>query len=291
MRDVHRMSMLLVFVAALTTGAESNAEWLTFKGTHTMRFGDFGSNVEASATGTGVALVNGSGGLGHLTTLELTRNFATLSTVVPITDPIVTAGGPVEIRLGGVRIDPALQGGVFGPVSGALQNTALQLTRGTVPVVGTVRYCLFYAGCNSGSLTQSLVDHTLNGMLEASGIGGLFTIGGEGGIRISMLGAPWTLKTVSYSRRTNNGGLTFPTARGFAHGPASLTSSTAVASSGVVQLVTATQITVVGLPGNQDKKGRISTLSLHFTPEPGLLLLLGAGAVGIAVIGRGRTRR
>jgi len=200
-----------------------------------------------------------------------------------------------RIRLDGVRIDPALQGGVFGPVSGALQNTALQLTQGTVPVVGMVRYCIFYAGCNSGSLTQTLVDHTINGMLEASGVGGLFTLGGEGQVRFSMLGAPWTLKTVSYSMRTNNAGITFPTARGFAHGPASLTSSTAVASSGVVQLVTATQITTlgvgIGFPGNADKNGRISRMTLHFTPEPGLLLLLGAGAVGIAVIGRGRTRR
>lgn len=109
-------------------------------------------------------------------------------------------------------------------------------------------------------------------------------------MRISMLGAPWTIKTASFSRRTINGFITFQTAQGFAHGPASLTSSTAL-KSGVVQLVTATQTTVFGIPGNSDKNGRISELTLEFTPEPGLLLLLGTGAAGVAVLGRKRGGR
>jgi len=288
MRQLHRVSTLLAFALALTIAGAANADKLLFNGVHGIKFSNFGG-VDVTATGTGVAVVNGSGGLGHLTTLQITQNFTTLNSVIPVTDPIVTAGGIVEVRLDGLRMNPQAQGGVFAPISGALQNTALQLTQATMPIAGQVRICLFYAGCNSGSLTQTL-SQTSNGVYVGNGVGGLVTIGGEGAIRISLLGAPWTLKTVSVSNRTNNGAITFLSRKGFAHGPASLTSSTA-ATSGVVQLVTANQTTVVGVPGNSDKNGQISRLVVHFTPEPGLLLLLGAGAVGMAVIGRGRIRK
>jgi hypothetical protein len=61
--------------------------------------------------------------------------------------------------------------------------------------------------------------------------------------------------------------------------------------SGVVQLVTANQTTVVGVPGNNDLQGQIMITRLHFVPEPGLLLLLGAGAAGLALAGRSRMKR
>jgi hypothetical protein len=37
--------------------------------------------------------------------------------------------------------------------------------------------------------------------------------------------------------------------------------------------------------------GQISRLTLTFAPEPGLLLLLGAGALGVALFGHKRIRR
>lgn len=290
MRRFHRLSTILALTLVFMAPGAATAEFLKFRGVHTMEFEDFDVGAVVSATGSGVAIVNGSAGAGHLNTLELTRNFATLNTVFPVTDPVVTAAGAVELRLEGLRFGPDIHGGVFAPISRALQNTAVQLTRSTMPLVGTVRYCIFYAGCNSGALTQTL-GGTVNGLvLDGTGVGGLLTIGASGPLRISMLAAPWTLRTVSFSKRTNNLGITFHTARGFAHGPLSLTSSTGT-TNGVVQLVTATQITTLGMPGNNDKDGRLAELTLHFTPEPGLLLLLASGGAGIAVLGARRRPR
>jgi hypothetical protein len=34
-----------------------------------------------------------------------------------------------------------------------------------------------------------------------------------------------------------------------------------------------------------------STLTLHFIPEPGLLLLIGSGVVGLGLLGRSRMNR
>jgi len=288
MGHLHRLATPLAFAVVIALAGAANADKYLFNGIHGIKFSNFGG-IDVTGSGTGVATVNGSAGGAHLNTLAISQNFATLNTVVAVTDPIVTAGGIVEVRLTDVRLNPQGQGGVFAPISGALQNTALQLSQATMPIAGDVRICLFYAGCNSGSLTQAL-SQTVNGDFVGHGVGGLVTIGGSGAIRISLFGAPWTVKTVSVSNRTNNGAITFLQANGFAHGPASMTSSTA-ATSGVVQLVTANQTTVVGVPGNSDKNGQISRMILHFTPEPGILLLLGAGAAGLAVIGSGGIRK
>ena len=34
-----------------------------------------------------------------------------------------------------------------------------------------------------------------------------------------------------------------------------------------------------------------TTLAIHFVPEPGLMLLLGSGVVGLALLGRSRMRK
>lgn len=281
------LSGLLVLFAA--PGALAST-W-TFDGRVVLQFSNLG-RVRVLATGTGVAIVNGSGTGTHLNTLSIAEATGTLNTVVPVTDPIVTAGGIVEVRLTSVMgFDGALQGGqggIFGPVSGAIQNTAAQLTMNTAAVVGSVRICLFYAGCNSGSLDQDLDQTNGTGMHIGGGVGGLITLGGSGAIRISILGAPWTVKTVTVSNRTDNANITYFVRNGFAHGPASLTSST-VAASGVLQLVVASQTTTVGVPGNADLSGNISSNRIHFVPEPGMLLLLGAGAAGMVLLG-GRNR-
>jgi hypothetical protein len=207
----------------------------------------------------------------------------------------VTAGGIVEVRLTGVKgITTALPGnpsaGSFAPISGALQNTALGLTRNTAPTQGSVRLCLFVPGCGGANISSNL-SQTVNGTKNiGGGVGGVITIGAFGPIRLSIIGAPWTIKTASISNRTDNGSITTFTKFGFAHGPASLTSSTA-ATSGVFQLVVASQTQTTGIPGNSDKSGNVTHQLIHFVPEPGLLLLLGAGGGGLAVIGRRRLKR
>jgi len=289
-----KLSLLLAGLMASTvlTGlvaSSASATHMLIETRSIVQFANLG-RARAVATGTGVALVNGSAGLGHLNTLQFTNNGdIAITTVLPVTDPIVTAGGIVEVRLTGVAAIPTKQGGIFKPISGAVQNTQNALTMATMPSTGMVRICLFYTGCNSGSLDQTL-GQTINGEYVGAGIGGLITIGGSGTIRISLVGAPYTVKTVSISNRTDNGGITFLIRNGFAHGPASLTSSTAL-TSGVVQLVTPTRNYIQGVPGNGDVAGQITSNRIHFIPEPGLLLLLGSGAVGIALLGRKRLKK
>jgi hypothetical protein len=273
---------------AIVMAGTAQADKLLFSGTSILQFANLG-RARATATGTGVATVNGSGGGGHLHTLKLSGPFASLNTVIPVTDPIVTAGGIISVRLTSVANLANLQGGVFAPISGALQSTASQLTLNTMPSDGSVRICLFGAPDCGNSLDQVL-GQTSGGVFFGAGVGGVITIGGTGAIRISVIGAPWTVKTASVTNRTNGGGTTMFQRNGFAHGPASLTSSTAV-TSGVIQLVTPTQTLVVGVPGNNDISGNIATIRLHFAPEPGLLLLLGSGAVGVALLGRRRSRK
>ena len=241
-------------------------------------------HARASVEGTGIVRVNGADGLGPLDSITfITVNSAALNTVIPITDPVVTAT-VASVRVTSARLRPDLQGNVLAPVSGVLQNTVNQLTQNTVPFTGNVRICLFYAGCNSGHIDLAL-GATLDGQMIGPGVGGTVAAS-SGTIRISLQGAPWTVRTASVSNRTTNSGITMFTLAGFAHGPSSLTSSAATPG-GVVQFVTANQVTAIGIPRN-DITGQIILHRLHFIPEPGLLLLLGSGALGMAMLGRRR---
>ena len=77
---------------------------------------------------------------------------------------------------------------------------------------------------------------------------------------------------------------------GFVHDPSSGTTSTAQPS-GVVQLVTPSQVTT-NLPfGTSATQSSAIVLRIQFIPEPGLILLLGSGVVGLALLGRSRAKR
>lgn len=276
----------LLVVGAMLFATAGHAEKLAWENFSVLQFSNLG-RVRIPTSGTGVATVNGSGGLGHLTTLQNLSGGGVIDGIIPVTDPVVTAGGIVAIQLDGVQERPDLQGGVFRPISGAVQSTT-QLTLNTMPTTGSVRICLYDPNCSAG--LDSVLGETVNGVFVGGGIGGVVTIGGAGGIRISLIGAPWTVKTASVSNRTDGGAITTFARQGWAHGPASATSSTAL-TSGVIQLVTASQTRTIGIPGNADASGQISSTRFHFIPEPGLLLLLGSGAVGLALTGRARMRR
>ena len=284
------MKRLLVLVAVLALAAPASAAVFQTEGFGDLQFSNLG-HAKVTSSGTGFATVNGSAAPGHLNTfLAGPSPTAVLSRVVAVTDPIVTAGGIVEVRLTSVRGRPDLQGGTMRPISGAAANTQLGLTAATLVATGQVRICLFVPGCTAGALDLSMAQSTNGVFNNGAGVGGVLTIGGSGAIRISLVNAPWTLKDASVSNRTDNGGITFFSRKGFVHGPASLTSSTAM-TSGVVQLVNAVQTTTVGIPGNGDKSGNITFTRTHFVPEPGLLLLLGAGAAGMVLLGRNRMKK
>ena len=74
---------------------------------------------------------------------------------------------------------------------------------------------------------------------------------------------------------------------GFAHGPVSGSSTAAVG--GVLQVVTPVRVETTQDPPNA-RIANPAILRLHFIPEPGLLLLLGAGVAGLVLLGHHRMR-
>jgi hypothetical protein len=285
MSSTPRLVALSAFAAVLWLAGEASADKLLFSGEHGIKFSYNGGIQEVVASGSGVAIVNGSAGGSHLNTLELTRPFATISATVTDTPGV----GIDEVHFDGIKINPLIAGPGGNPGSFAPFGATLALTRSTLPVAGTIRLCNL-AGCPS-SFAVDLDQQTTMGVAVGVGVGGSFTVGGPTGMtRVSVQGAPWTIGTTTVSYRTTNGAIGTFTGMGFVQGPASNTSSTA-ANGGVVQLVSGTQTTSVGLGELNDVSGQISRLTLTFAPEPSLLLLLGAGAVSVALLGRKRIQR
>jgi hypothetical protein len=290
------MRKWFVFVAAtsIAVGAAgvASAAPLNWEGTLTVIIAD---NPPVSVTGGGVATVNHSaGGIpAHLSTLRLAAsrgNVAGTETVV-ITDPEVAGNGVAAIV-----VDADLGTGTFSPISGGAASTVV-LTRDVLPMRGVAKICLLSTSCTAWVELGLTEPTTVNGVpgtgTRGVGVGGLLTAGGYGGIRISLQAAPWTIKTTTVTDQieTTGGEIVFipQTAKGWAHAPASTTTSTAQPS-GVLQLVTPGQI-VTNLPlGTSDKMAALVILVVHFIPEPGLLLLLGSGVVGLTVLGQRRLR-
>ena len=254
------------------------------------------ARAEATDTAVGVTTLTTSGSGEHLLTVTLRNGSVpglSLDTVLPVTDPMVSAAGIASVRFTHVRAGnvagPNQNLGVLAPISGAVGSTTTpQAGLGTVPSTGMIRICFLTAG-NCGQNLPLDVGKTIDGVAQGAGAGGILTFFTPNAIRVSIVGAPYTVKTVSAFQRTGMGGVGTFTEKGFAHGPLSNTSSTGQ-TSGVLQLVSATQITSVGLPGT-DGWGEFSRVVVHFVPEPGLLALLGSGAAAMAWIGRKRIRR
>jgi hypothetical protein len=229
-----------------------------------------------TVTGTGVVTLNASSGAGHLQTLRLAPTDPADAEPAPVTDP-ETTGTVVSNRVD----DGQGRGGTFFPISGTGP-----LTQNTLALAGVARVCLAFVGCST-SLPLIL---TINNGATGVGVGGLITVGGAGPVRVSLINSPWQIGTATRLVSTANGVVITRMFGGFIHGPASNTSSTAK-TSGVIQLVTPIQVLVKGIGGNTKKLSLFTTITLHFVPEPGLMLLLGSGVVGLALLGRSRMRK
>jgi len=275
-------------------GAASAAP-LNWVGTSTLLLGDF---EPTKIPGGGVATINGSNGVipAHLSTLRIAASRGNVATdfTLLVTDPTS------DIKL--IQFFDVEGGtGTFGPnISGAVSSTFTPPGNnlGTLPLGGVVKLCVIDTSCNfSFSLilsTPTTVAGVAGTGLKAVGVGGEIG-GGSLLVGVSVQGAPWTVKTVTVIDEittTVGTNKTFIpiTFKGFAHGPNSLTSSTA-APSGVLQLVTPSQVTTTILSGSNKKVSSGSIFFLHFIPEPGLLLLLGSGVIGLVVLGRTRMHK
>lgn len=280
-------SMLFVAVGS------ANAAPLNWEGTSFVVLGDL-SAIES--LGGGVATINNSSGSlsAHLQTLRLkgSRGGVADTVTVLVTDP-ETAGNNIFA----IIVEAELGTGTFGGISGAVASTSV-LTRNQLPIRGVAKICLMDTTCSSLLELLLTVPTTVNGVPGSGviglGVGGLITVGGGTMPAISMKGAPWTVKTVTAMDQitTASGNTTFTmvTAKGFAHAPSSGTTSTADLS-GVVQMVTPVQIVTNLSLGSSAKLGGSVSLLIHFIPEPGLLMLLGSGVVGLAFLGSRRMRK
>ena len=269
------------FVTALVTAlvigfaGAAEARVLGFQGTLSLQVG---SLAEIRVSGSGSAILNQStGGLG-----------GPLNTI-GIATPSLISGTVKGVSVTGISLLRSVEGtarlgtGVLAPISGGV-SSAGPLTQNRLPVAGTVRLCFLFAGCGSFLPIPLTVGGT-----RGAGIGGLVTVNtfGAGGLKVSLLHAPWTVRTavITGVPTVSGGTSTLASVAGFAHGPASGTSSI-LDVNGVVQLVAPTLVLT-----NQASLAAFpiySVLTLRFVPEPGTLALFG---LGIAGLGMGCRRR
>jgi hypothetical protein len=288
--------LLATTLVALGVAGSAVAAPINWEGTSTTKLGDF---PPANVLGGGVATVTTTGS--HINALRLvaSRGRFNGSFTQLVTDPETISNQIFAIQFVGV----GGQTGTLTPISGGLDPAASGYN-GRLPVGGLVKLCLLNTECTTtADLELTQPDPTRPGGIKGVGIGGLLTINVLNGFaNISVNAQPFQIAQATLIDQielpTPSNNVTFVNVevRGYAHGPSSASSTTAVvptpsAGGGVLQLVSPSQVLTNLTTGTSDKIASGTTLLIRFIPEPGLLLLIGSGVAGLALLGRSRMRK
>lgn len=299
MRQARTLAVLAAATAVLASGIDARAAPLNWTGTATVHLYPY-DDVNPKFPGGGVATVNGTPGVipEHLDSIRLAKGRGLIEGdwTHYVTDPETAARGVGAIQYVDLQ-------GLTGTIGGSFPTGRYP---GPLGVQGMVKVCLLSSACTAWAPLALTVPTTVNGVpgtgIKGLGIGGLLTMGGYGGIRISVQMAPWTVKTVTgYGVTTTAGGAqvdqTWQIA-GWVHGPLSQTASSTAAVGGGMRLVTMAQIranTVLGFASPDGRFGETAgsavSVTLRFIPEPQECLLLGAGLLGLGLLVEIRRRR
>jgi hypothetical protein len=150
---------------------------------------------------------------------------------------------------------------------------------------GIAKLCLVFSGPDCQSAFVLIPFEATGTPPVGLGVGG--TQIRTGAIDFTAQHAPWTIGQPVMTIHTPNTTISIPPLPGgFAHGPGSLTSSTAQPS-GAVQLVTVSKV-YTSLTGAFPEMPMTGILTLHFVPEPGTLVLVGLGVLGLVAAVRRR---
>ena len=262
------LGITIAGVLALGAG-DARAGPLPLTGSLTLRIATLPKIV---GTGAGIASVNGSAGGVHLTTLALGGGiFGPITSSIPLTAN-ATLNSIIFTGINNLT-------GTFTGISGGPPGG------GPMGLSGIAKICIGFAPCSYAAVPIPL-SPTSGG--AGFGIGGTASV--PGAVSLTLQHNPWTVGQpvmTIHTANTNNTNPVLP--GGFAHGPASLTSSTA-GPSGILQLVTVSKA-YTSLTGAFPEMPVIGFLDLHFAPEPGTLLLLVSGGAPFAFLAWWRRKR
>ncbi len=265
------LGMGSAMVACLAIGLTGSARAATLDFTGALGF-RFPYNLPGVVVpGAGTAQVTDDGSFHLLSLLLPGGTFGPITTSIPTT---------AAAELPSVRL--TLAGNLSGSFSGISGGPP---GGGPMGLQGLAKICLPF-GMDCSVFIPIPLTPTSGG--AGFGIGGTVIV--TGGIGLTLQHAPWTIGQPVMTIHTAASNVSTPVLPGgFAHGPASLTSSTAQPS-GALQLVTVSKV-YTSLTSAFPEVPLTAVLNLHFVPEPGTLLMLGCGVVVIGVYGRRRKKR